>query len=214
MVIDVVSLVCIVSGVIGCIISCGVKFKGEDRNKLIYGWLMEAILRILLVMAVLICFGNDSSDCFAYGIGKIIPVWVTAIALVTDFALLYGFTYKMSGMAEKYLLYVLPAMQMNIDKEINSGQISEIEANQQRNNLVEWGLFRSVFVTLIKCEKYECLIYLTVNIVINVLLMFQPNSMLVIWTVGISTIISLSLLLNIAVWWVISRRSSDECKHI
>lgn len=214
MVIDVISLVCIVSGVIGCFISCGMKLKGEDRNKLIYGWLMEVILRFLIVMAVLSCFGNDSSDSLTYGIGKIIPVWVTAIALVTDFTLLYGFTYKMSGMAEKYFLYVLPVLQMNIDKEINSGQISEIEANQQRNNLVEWGMFRSVFVTLIKCEKYECLIYLTVNIVINVLLMFQPNSMLVIWTAGISTIISLSLLLNIAVWWGISKRSFDEHKHI
>ena len=156
MVIDVISLVCIVSGVIGCIISCGVKFKGEDRNKLIYGWLMEAILRILLVMAVLICFGNDSSDCFAYGIGKIIPVWVTAIALVTDFALLYGFTYKMSGMAEKYLLYVLPVMQMNIDKEINSGQISEIEANQQRNNLVEERVIDDIPAISLCCLCGDC----------------------------------------------------------
>ena len=82
------------------------------------------------------------------------------------------------------------------------------------NKTYSYMAFRSVFVTLIKCEKYECLIYLTVNIVINVLLMFQPNSMLVIWTAGISTIISLSLLLNIAVWWVISKRSFDECKHI
>lgn len=212
MVIDVISIVCIVSGIIGCIISCGVKLKGKDRNKLILGWLMEVLLRIMVVMGVLICFSNDSSVGFAYGIGTIIPVWITAVALVADFAMLYGFTYKMSGMAEKYLLYVLPGMQMEIDKEINSGKISEIEANQQRNNVVEWGLFRSVYVTLIKYEKYECLIYLAVNIVINVLLMFQQNSMLEIWTAGISAVISVSLFLNIAVWWMISKRNFDECK--
>lgn len=203
MFIDVISILCIVLGVIGCITAGVMRFTGEDRNKLFCAWLIAVILRTFVVLGVLICFHDDNLGGFVYGVGTKIPAWATVVALTANWGMLCGFTYKMTGVVERYLLNVLPVMQMKVDKEINAGTISELEANRQRNMLVEWGMFRNILVAVIKYEKYECIIYWAVNIAVNILLIFWQHPLLEILAAGVSAIISLSLFLNIITWWLI-----------
>ena len=99
---------------------------------------------------------------------------------------------------------------MKIDKELNLGVISEIEAKEKRNSIVSDSLFNGMLKQVLKYEKFECSFWILANIVLGIVAMLWKNIDFRAFGVGGSVVVSASMLLSMVVIVVLLRRVESK----
>lgn len=206
MVIDIIALSCVVVGIIIFTFLVLGREKENNISKLLYYWLIPLGLRIMVIVGLAIAFKTEKSKCIIVIIGSIIPLWATTIVLVIETVAYFVLAKKLLAITVRYLLDVLPIGQMKIDKELNLGLISEIEAKEKRQRIVSDSLFNGVLEQVLKYEKFECSFWIFTNIVLGILATFRKNIEFRTFLAGGSVVVSASMLLSMVVIVVLLRR--------
>ena len=214
MVIDIISLSCVVVGIIILALVVLGRGKESDINKILYYWLIPLGLRILVVVGLVISFITDKSNYIICGIASIIPLWMFVILIAIEVIICFSLSRKISEVSSRYLLDALPRGQMQIDSELNLGLISELEAREKRNILVSGSLLHVALEQMLKYEKIECTLWLFANVVIGFIsLLWQGSDFRVYLKTG-NAVLSVSMLLNMVVVVILLKRLGDKTQVI
>lgn len=106
--------------------------------------------------------GEKISDTFC--MLEKLPIVVLTPVMLCLFILAWKVEQKSEEVNIRYLLDILPMMQMKIDAEVNCNKISWEEASIKRNALVASSLFLTKNAMLAKIMKIEAVILIIVNL--------------------------------------------------
>lgn len=214
MVLDLITILCVVVGIIICTLVVLGGGKECDINKVLYYWLIPLGLRILVVVGLGITFITDKSNCSVCGIASIISLWMFVMLIAIEVIICFALSRKLSEVSSRYLLDALPRGQMKIDSELNLGLINELEAREKRNILVSGSLLHIALEQMLKYEKIECTLWLFANVVIGFISLIWQDSYFRVYLKTGNAVLSVSMLLSMVVVVILLKRLGDNTQVI